>query len=331
MIRLLVVLPALAALVTGCSSNRTGLLVMAHGGSPEWNQQVKATVAPLDREMPTEIALGMASPSTIQAAIRRLEARGVDRIKVVRLFISGESFLESTEFIMGLREDLPGEPYAATAVVAPGGDEDAAAHSHRSMQGDTTDASASAPEVAPASSADSTDHAMEAPWQVSTDATIVLSREGIADSPLVDQILLDRVGALSEDPSNESVLILGHGPGDDAENERWLAKMQQRAQAVHRLGAFRRVQCETLREDWPEKRAEAQGRIRRFVEDGSRNGGRVIVVPFRVAGFGPYREVLEGLTYTADGRGLCPHPNLTHWIRQTAQALPEGGSQRAGS
>lgn len=46
-------------------------------------------------------------------------------------------------------------------------------------------------------------------------------------------------------------------------------------------------------------------------------GRRVIVVPMRVAGFGPYADVLEGLEYTA-AEGLLPHPLATSWVRETA-------------
>jgi hypothetical protein len=95
--------------------------------------------------------------------------------------------------------------------------------------------------------------------------------------------------------------------------------MQQRSKRIHELGIFREIRCETLREDWPEKRVEAEQRIRQFVTEGRNNNGQVIVIPFRVAGFGPYREVLDGLQYVSEGRGFCPHLNMTQWIELTAQ------------
>ncbi len=330
------------ACAAGCGQNRTGVLVMAHGGSPEWNREVEVTVAPLQRQCPTEIAFGMATPSTMEAAIQRLEARGVSRIKVVRMFISGESFVEPTEYILGLRSDLPEDPHAGHAMsadahtgrgmaadphaphlmaAAPHGSHETASH-HPVETVSASDTGHSGKHDAHAGG--SSDHHMEPPRRIKATAQIVMSREGVADSSLIDQILVDRVRTLSNDPSKESVLILGHGPGDDGENDRWLAKMTQRAQGIHKLGKFRRVQCETLREDWPDKRVEAEKRIRRFVEDGNRDGGRVIVIPFRVAGFGPYKEVLDGLSYVADGCGFCPHPNMTRWIQETTQAMPEG-------
>ena len=105
---------------------------------------------------------------------------------------------------------------------------------------------------------------------------------------------------------------------DDAENERILQMMDERARGLAELG-FAAVRCETLREDWPEERAPAEARIRTFVEEESRAGRRVLVVPFRLAGFGPHREVLEGLEYTANERGFCPHENLTRWITEAAE------------
>lgn len=321
MVRCLIVLTLVA--IAGCAQNRTGVLVMAHGGDPEWNREVETTVAPLRQQIPTEIAFGMATPTSLEAAVHRLEARGVRRIFVVRMFISGESFLDPTEYIFGLRDDLPVDPHAGHAMPA----EDHSSHAMTDHHHDGTVLASDAPRAAAhVSQAGGTSehHHMESPRRIKTDAQITLSRNGVADSPLIDEILVDRVRALSGDPAKESVLILGHGPGDDGENERWLAKMTQRAQGIQRLGAFRRVQCETLREDWPDKRAQAEKRIRQFVEEGSRDGGRVIVVPFRVAGFGPYKEVLDGLAYVADGRGFCPHPNMTRWLEENVAQLVGG-------
>ena len=103
--------------------------------------------------------------------------------------------------------------------------------------------------------------------------------------------------------------------------------MKRRTERLRELGDFIDIRCETLREDWPGRRAEAEKRINEFVQSHNDEGTRVIVVPFRVAGFGPYREVLAGLSYIADEQGFCPHPNMTTWIDQTARkhlpSLPE--------
>jgi len=282
-----------------CAAPKSGILVMAHGGDAAWNRDVQAAVAPLQKKHPVEIAFGMARSSTLQAAAKRLERRGVRKIAVVRMFISGDSFLDRTEIILGLQPPPPAAPtHAATN-----------AHAHAATDG----------------------HAgMEPPHPIHSSATFCLSRKGVGDSPLVDDILLDRVAALSTHPAQESVLILAHGPADEAENQRWLANMRLRVQRIHEIGSFLHIECETLREDWPTRRAEATRRIRRYVEEAGKAGGRVIVVPFRVAGFGPYKKVLDGLTYVADGRGFCPHPNMTRWIEATAdECLARGPAAHA--
>jgi hypothetical protein len=309
-------------LTPGCVKPQRGILLMAHGGDPSWNEQVEQVVSPLRSRQPVEVAYGMATTSTLRDAVKRLEARGVHEIAVVRMFISGESFLLPTEFILGLRSDLPPDPHGN--YLPPRSQ--AACHEGKKTAGGAALASANSgsPHGSGAEPVPSGDHhCMEPPERIAMKAQVALSREGVADSTLVDQILVDRVKALSRHPHQESVLILGHGPGDDRENERWLEKMRARARGVERLGPFREVRCETLREDWPERRSQAEQRIRAFVHAQSRDGGRVIVVPFRVAGFGPYKEVLQGLNYVSDGLGFCPHPNMTQWIAETATACFE--------
>jgi hypothetical protein len=65
-------------------------------------------------------------------------------------------------------------------------------------------------------------------------------------------------------------------------------------------------------------------RIRGFVTRASQDGGRAIVIPFRVQGFGPYADVLQGLDYAADQQGLIPHPEVTLWIAHEIDALAAG-------
>jgi sirohydrochlorin cobaltochelatase len=270
------------------ASDGFGVLVMAHGGGPAWNREVEAMLEPLRDEYRLELAFGMADPNSLQDAVRHLEAQGVDRIAVVRLFISGESFRERTEQILGLR---PGAPPRTTGVHA--------GHDGHDGHGG---------------------HDMSL-WRIEASARFALSDEGLAEAPEMGAVLAERVEALSRDPVRETVLILAHGPGDDAENARWIQQIDDRAEAVRALAPFRAVRVETLREDWPEKRAEAEARIRAFVAGASQEGGRAIVIPYRVQGFGPYTGVLEGLSYVADGKGLVPSGEVQQWVRRQVATL----------
>lgn len=248
---------------------------MAHGGSEEWNSTVAAVVSGLGDSIPLTVAFGMADRASLQDGVSRLEAEGVSRIAVVRLFVSAHSFRHRTEFLLGLRADPPPEGHADHTPLEP----------------------------------------------IARTAFILLSAEGLSESHRMGAVLADRVEALSVAPRDESVLILAHGMGDDTTNQELHADIDRLADHVRALAPFRSVRVETLREDWEEKRATAEWSIRAFVEAGNRDGGRVIVVPFRVAGFGPYREVLAGLDYVADEQGLLPHPEVAGWIEEQVRTL----------
>ncbi|MDA0377995.1 MAG: hypothetical protein O3C45_01095 [Bacteroidetes bacterium] len=263
---LLLLAPAAMAQDT-LSTHKPGLLVMAHGGTEDWNAAVLEAVKPLQDESPVAVAFGMANPHTLQEAVDRLEAEGVTRIEVVRLFISGDSFLDATEYAFGIRSEKP-----------PG-------------------------------------RFMHEPHPLRLSVPVQLSSRGLMDVPRLGGILADRVAPLSQDPAQESILIIGHGPGSDEENERWLQNMDAMADSVRTLGPFPEVQVITLREDWTGKRELAEAEIHAFMHAQAEATRRVLVIPFRLRGFGPYAEVLEGFDYAFDPNGFLPDGRITDWIR----------------
>lgn len=281
-----------ATLTQGCASRTVspsppsdlGVLIMAHGGSKQWDQEVLTALSPLKERHDIEVAFGMADAKTLQEGVSKLEGRGAKSIAVVRLFISGESFKTETEQVLGL---------AAGAPVRPQTNDDHAHHQGHSMEF----------------------------WRIDTRASFALSQEGLVEAPEMGNVLVDRARTLSREPAQEDVLIIAHGPGDDAENARWLAQLERRADTVRQAMPFRRVHVETLREDWPEKRAVAEQHIREFVSRASRENGRAIVIPFRIQGFGPYARVLDGLEFASDGRGLVPDPEVTRWVGRQIELL----------
>jgi sirohydrochlorin ferrochelatase len=250
---------------------------MAHGGSPDWNAAVEAAMAPLAAELPTEVAFGMARRETLQEAVDRLDAEGVDRIAVVRLFISGSSFLHKTQFLLGVREDPP------PRLQVGGGSAE-----------------------------------VEIPRPIQRRPDVVIEPAGLSEAPEIGFILRQRVEALSRNPAGESVLLIAHGMSTEESNLALVRRLDSLADSIRSIGPFRSVAVETLREDWPEARARAERRIRTWVHRANENGGRTIVVPVRLFGFGPYREVLEGLEYVADGIGLLPHSLVSEWVRERA-------------
>ncbi len=282
-----------------------GVLLLSHGGSPEWNATVAETVRPLRERWRVEIAFGMADASTMEQAVRRLEDAGVRRIGVVRLFVWGESFLDRTRQVLGL---LPGAP------PRPADPDAAKAHAAEHPHGQGPERLHGANELQA--------HLEGIPfWRIETRSRCVVSSEGLAQCDTMGEVLAERVRGLSRDPARESVLLLGHGPEDDAENERWLAALAALGDMVGKGAPYRALRVETLREDWPDKRAAAIERIRSFVKEAGRDGGRALVVPVRIQGFGPYAQVLEGLDYDSDGKGLTPHANVSRWLAEQAERL----------
>ncbi|MFQ5631438.1 MAG: hypothetical protein ACE5I1_21925 [bacterium] len=271
------------------ADEKVGLLIMAHGGSDEWNRAVMQAAMPLQQYCPIDVAFGMAHPDSLQKAVTQLESQDVNKIAVVRLFISGNSFLQQTAYLLGQKPEPP----------------KTFAHHH----GSTHDKSGQ----------DST----KVPSPVDLNSVIEIGREGLLDSDIAFEILVQRALELSVDAKNESVLFLAHGARSEEENNRWLARMGKLIQQTKEAGSFNAVRVETLREDWPEKRKQAEARIKEFVQKGHNNIGRTIVVPARVFGFGPYKKVLDGLDYVADGKGLLPHRLVTEWLRLQAQTCFE--------
>jgi sirohydrochlorin ferrochelatase len=248
---------------------------MVHGGSPEWNETIADAVAPLSAEIPTAVAYGMADPRTLSAGLDSLRSAGVAKVAVVRLFLSGQSFLDQTNYYLGLSGPPP------PSLVSEGQDAPAEPIPHG--------------------------------------LSIATHERGLMTSIEARRIMVERALSESRMRSTESVVLLAHGMGDDEKNDRVLAAMKRIAEDLGRAG-FAVVEVATLREDWDKKRAIAEKSVRQFVTEQTASGRRVIVLPMRLSGFGPYSEVLAGLDYTP-GEGLLPHTQVADWIRNTASAV----------
>lgn len=264
-------------------------MVMAHGGTPEWNASVLRAVGRMGATVPTAVAFGMADPTTLARGLDSLKTHGAERVAVVRLFVSGRSFYPQTAYLLGLSDRRP-EVFAT----------------HRGS-GDV------------ARSGSGAAHGRAEPAPLVRDLTIATHMAGMMGSAEVSRILMDRARGVSRAPARESVLLIAHGMGQDEENRRLMDAMDSAAEAVRGLG-FARVGIATLREDWPEARARAEREIREFVASEGLAGRRVLVLPYRLSGFGPYAGVLEGLDYVAT-EGFLPHPAVSRWIRRTAEGI----------
>lgn len=282
-----------------------GVLVMAHGGDPDWNKVVEEAVAPLRAKHPTALSYGMADPETLQDAVFDLERQGVRKIAVVRLFFSGDSFLARTEKILGV---IPGAPAKQELAVSPDTEVGFPHLGHGTHGGGGQHEAHMDPDKMPM-------------WKLVTISTFAVSPRGLLEAGLGPLIMTKRAKALSNNPAKESVLLVAHGVGDDAADKRWRAAMAPAVESVRKAAPFRRVEAVTLRDDWPEAHARAVKEIKAFVAAARKEGGKALVIPYRLFGFGPQAASLAGLDIVTDDKGLLPDPLVGDWLVREADAL----------
>jgi len=282
-----------------------GILLLAHGGSAEWNARVTELAAKVDRTKPTEVAFGMATRANIQAAIDRLAARGVTEIVAVPLFVSSwSSVITSTEYLLGQRTEAP----AALAVYAKMN------HSHPAPA--ATSGSASTGHDAHGAAADGT-------TPVKSPVPIRMT-PALNGHPIVAEILASRARAISRSPAQEALILIAHGPNEDDDNRRWLTDMRSLADRIGQTEKFASIEYLTLRDDAPKPvRDAATAHLRGIVQREISAGRRVLIVPLLIS-FGGIerglRERLEGLSYTMADAALMPDERLVTWVLASAEA-----------
>lgn len=272
-----------------------GILLLAHGGAPEWNAEVEKIRVAVDAQIPAEAALGMADGAAIQAAIGRLEQRGVRRIVAVPLFVNSSSeVLDQTRYLLGLRKNPSQVLRDALASLPP------EAHD-RMMRSDR--------------------HSMFSTRRVDLKVPVVMAR-ALDDNPVLAEILSDRAKALSKEPARETVILIGHGPVDERANQDWLAAMGRLARRVRAKGGYKSARAATIRDDSPEAvKDKAVAGLRGLVTEASASGGRAVVVPVLIARGGIEDHLviaLTGLEYSWNGKTICPDPRIALWVLDSA-------------
>jgi hypothetical protein len=293
-----------AALAGAQSAQPEGILLLAHGGQPDWNERVNALASSLGASHPVEVAFGMASRPSIQGAVDRLVARGVRSIVAVPLFVSSHSsVVTSTAYLLGLRADMPADLkiFAKMNHGAHGG---AAAPNAQAHAGHDQHAAPPVDNTAPVQT------------QVPIRMTDALNRHTIVGS-----ILIDRARSISKTPDSEAVVIVAHGPVPEADNARWLADMKVLADQMDAATTFASISYLTVRDDAPKPvRDAATEELRTLVQAQTQAGRRVLIVPLLLSYGGiekGIRQRLEGLDYVMAPHALMPDPRLADWVRQS--------------
>ncbi|WP_263357033.1 sirohydrochlorin chelatase [Acidicapsa ligni] len=283
---------------------RVGVLLLAHGGSAqEWNEEVRHVADQVDLVMPTEIAFGMATRSSMQAAVDRLVARKVTAIVAVPLFVSSHSsVIDSISYLLGSRSAEP-EDLKMFAEMDHGSGGMVMDHgSIRSMPHD------------PSMTA-------EARKPISSPVPIRLA-SALDHHRIVADILRDRAASVSRDPAHEVVVLVAHGPVPDSENKLWLDDMALLASEMGQQSHYVGIECLTLRDDADDPvRSAATEQLRKRVEQISKGGNTVLLVPLLLSygGIeGGLRKRLDGLSYRMPSQALLPDKRIVDWVIDTA-------------
>lgn len=253
----------------------SGVLLLAHGGSPGWNKEIERLAEDIRREgLVVEVAFGMGEAEAIERAARRLQEAGAERAVALPLFISSDSeVMDQIKFALGQRKS------GSEAIENHGGKKAAYRRANLKIP--------------------------------------VRLMSALNAHPLVAEILLERVRAISKNPEKETIVLVGHGPNSAQYNRRWLSGMKRLASRIQKEGGFRKVLCATLREDAEAPvKEKARRNLRGLVQEASQKG-EVLVIPHLIAQGGIEQQIpraLSGLSYKWDGKTLLPHKNILLWV-----------------
>ena len=284
---------------------QTGLIVVAHGASPEWNARVKETVARVKwTHGPVAVAFLM-GPETKTAgwdqAIDTMRARAAKSLVVVPLLVSTHGFhYDQIEYYAGLRDTLimppppppraprPGTDSATAAAYAMGG------HNH---------------------------HVHNRPPGMPATVTPALDA-----APELGEVLAAAWKAFAPECKGRSIMFVAHGPSNDADANRWVTNIAIAAQALRGAGFNGAVRVGLLRDDAPAPmRAAAITAMRDSIQAmAARTRDSVVVIPVLISS-GAINKVtiprdLNDLPIRYHPVALSGHDEIARWIERVATA-----------
>ena len=148
----------------------------------------------------------------------------------------------------------------------------------------------------------------------------------MAESYLTGQVVLDRVEALSQQPEQERLIVVGIGAMDEAGEKAMKADLDKLLTYVQRYKPFREAESIIYYDRAVEGAEKKNGEIKAHVLAQIAKQGRTIVVP---AFIGPkfdrsmamtawLGKQFKALNVAYQGAELLPHPNVLLWLKKTA-------------
>ncbi|KAA8785010.1 sirohydrochlorin cobaltochelatase [Paenibacillus sp. 4624] len=138
----------------------------------------------------------------------------------------------------------------------------------------------------------------------------------VDNDPDIAVMVWDKVRSLSQQPEQETILLVGHGSIHDGFRQRWEAGISSLAERVQQISGVAHTDYALLNPESVFDKAKYWSEER---------GSRVIVAPlFLSAGYFTQHVIpgrLKELEYAYSGETLLPHPLLGQWLERQIQFL----------
>ena len=140
----------------------------------------------------------------------------------------------------------------------------------------------------------------------------------LGDHPIITEILYDHAKEVSKNPSNEFLVIVGHGPEDTEDNIPDLETISMHADRIRAKNEFADVKIINLQDDAiPPIRKSNVKKLRRWIKKADDDGLDVIVVAIAAASHGVQQHIIQdlrGLNYTFAEKGMSEHPKFIEFL-----------------
>ena len=306
-----------------------GVLILAYDVDVKWRQELGNLRGQL-KGHPVEAVNSAADAISVQRAVDRLIAQGVNKIVGVPLETVSESVrLDMTRYMFGVRAD----PVLDVPDTGKSGFANKPLPPIKSTQKSmlklslNPDRGLSLPLGGDASTVK----------PIKSTVPLVLA-PALDKSPLLVAILADRAKALSPLPARETLVLAGVGPRSDAALKAWLTAAQEIADQVGAKAGYRKAVAVAVRDgvragQQDKDRAELKASFHALNRE-----GRVAVVPLSPEA-NRVNELLKKaiggfIAYRWNGQGIQGDRRLLDWIKTSAEEaskLPDGRQFSGGS
>lgn len=138
------------------------------------------------------------------------------------------------------------------------------------------------------------------------------------DSPMITEMIYENAKSVSRNPARETLILVGHGPEDNADNGPDLKILQAHVDRISAKKEFAEVKIINLQDDAIKPIRESNVRtLRKWVQQADRKGNEVIVVAVAAASWGVQTHIkqdLRGLKYKFAEPGLSENPKFVQWV-----------------